>query len=63
MNDFLSLRNRAQEEWDKLEHSSEPVIYIGMGSCGIASGAGRIWERASEIIQKKKIRAKLLKVG
>ncbi len=51
------------EEWNQLEHSSEPVIYIGMGSCGIASGAGRIWERTSEIIRREKIRAKLLKVG
>jgi NADH-quinone oxidoreductase subunit F len=63
MNDFTALRNRAMEEWEQLEHSSEPVIYIGMGSCGIASGAGRIWERTSEIIKREKIRAKLLKVG
>ena len=63
MNDLLALRNRAQEEWEQLEHSSEPVIYIGMGSCGIASGAGRIWERASMIIQQEKIQARLLKVG
>jgi NADH:ubiquinone oxidoreductase subunit F (NADH-binding) len=63
MNDFLALRNRAQEEWEQLEHASQPVIYIGMGSCGIASGAGRIWERASEIIRQEKIEARLLKVG
>jgi len=63
MNDFLALRKRALEEWQQLEHSPEPVIYIGMGSCGIASGAGRIWDRTREIIQRKKISAKLMKVG
>ena len=63
MSDLLSLRNRALEEWDQLEHASEPVIYIGMGSCGIASGAGRIWDRASKIIQQENIPARLLKVG
>ncbi len=63
MSDLLSLRNRALEEWDQLEQTSEPVIYIGMGSCGIASGAGRIWDRASKIIQQSNIPARLLKVG
>jgi len=63
MSDLLSLQNRALEEWDQLEQTSEPVIYIGMGSCGIASGAGRIWERANEIIQQESIPARLLKVG
>ena len=63
MNDFPALRKHALEEWDQLEHSPEPVIYIGMGSCGIASGAGRIWDRAVEIIEQEKITAKLLKVG
>jgi NADH:ubiquinone oxidoreductase subunit F (NADH-binding)/NAD-dependent dihydropyrimidine dehydrogenase PreA subunit len=63
MNDFLTLQKRAIEEWQQLEQSPEPVIYIGMGSCGIASGAGRVWEHASEIIQRKKINARLLKVG
>ena len=63
MNDFQALRTRAKEEWKQLEHSSQPVIYIGMGSCGIASGADRIWKRASEILEKEKIQARLLKVG
>ncbi|MCK5137991.1 MAG: 4Fe-4S binding protein [Bacteroidales bacterium] len=34
-----------------------------MGSCGIASGAGKVWDRASEILHQEKIPAKLLKVG
>ena len=63
MNDLQSLRTRAQEAWDQLENASDPVIYIGMGSCGIASGAGRVWDRASKIIQEENITARLLKVG
>jgi len=63
MNEFLTLQKRAIEEWQQLEQSPDPVIYIGMGSCGIASGAGRVWEHATEIIQRKKINARLLKVG
>jgi NADH:ubiquinone oxidoreductase subunit F (NADH-binding) len=63
MNDFPSLYMHALKEWEQLEHSASPVIYIGMGSCGIASGADRIWNRAREIIQKENIAARLLKVG
>jgi NADH-quinone oxidoreductase subunit F len=63
MNDLSILRKQAEEEWEQLEHASEPVIYIGMGSCGIASGAGRIWELASEIVQREKLKARLMKVG
>ena len=56
MNDFHSLYMRAQKEWEHLEHAADPVIYIGMGSCGIASGAGRVWDRASQIIENKGLR-------
>ncbi len=63
MNDLQSLYTHARQEWDQLEHTADPVIYIGMGSCGIASGAGRVWERAREIIQKENLNARLLKVG
>jgi len=63
MNDFLALRNTALEKWEQLQHSPEPVIYIGMGSCGIASGAGKVWDRTCKIIQQEKLPAKLTKVG
>jgi NADH:ubiquinone oxidoreductase subunit F (NADH-binding)/NAD-dependent dihydropyrimidine dehydrogenase PreA subunit len=63
MIDFPAIRQQAEEEWTRLENSVEPVIYIGMGSCGIASGAGKIWDHAVKIIRKEKVRAKLMKVG
>jgi NADH:ubiquinone oxidoreductase subunit F (NADH-binding)/NAD-dependent dihydropyrimidine dehydrogenase PreA subunit len=63
MNDLQSLYTRAQQEWEQLEHTAEPVIYVGMGSCGIASGADQVWERASEIIRKENLNVRLMKVG
>jgi len=63
MNDLLSLYKRAQHEWEQLEQAVDPVIYVGMGSCGIASGADRVWKRTCEIIEKENISARLLKVG
>ncbi|MCD6565779.1 MAG: NADH-quinone oxidoreductase subunit NuoF [Bacteroidales bacterium] len=34
-----------------------------MGSCGIASGADKVWNLVHETIRKEKIKAKVLKVG
>ncbi len=63
MNDFLTYREKATREWKALQHPAQPVIYVGMGSCGLASGAGEVWERAREILKREKIRARLVKVG
>jgi NADH-quinone oxidoreductase subunit F len=63
MNSLDKLRLRAREEWKQLEEAAVPVIYIGMGSCGIASGAGKLWERTAEIIERENINARLMKVG
>ncbi len=63
MNDFLKTREKAVGEWQELQHPAEPVIYIGMGSCGLASGAGEVWRLTREILDQKKIKARVLKVG
>jgi len=63
MNDFISLQKRSLVEWQELQNSPVPVIYIGMGSCGIASGAGEVWEKTNQILKQKKLKAKVLKVG
>ena len=63
MNEFLAYRKKAIREWERLQDPSQPVIYIGMGSCGLASGAGEIWDKTHEILAQKKIKASVLKVG
>ncbi len=63
MNDFLISREKAVREWQELQRSPEPVIYIGMGSCGLASGAGEVWRLTHEILDREKIKARVLKVG
>ncbi len=63
MTDFQSLQKRSGEEWEELQHSPVPVIYVGMGSCGLASGAGEIWHQINKILKSQKLEAKLLKVG
>ena len=63
MNDFPALQERSLEEWQALQQSPDPVIYIGMGSCGLASGAGDVWKLTREILDQRKLNIKVLKVG
>ncbi|MBA7522749.1 Ion-translocating oxidoreductase complex subunit C [subsurface metagenome] len=63
MNNFETIQKKALSEWQSLQENHEPVIYIGMGSCGIASGADKVWNQVHETISKEKIKAKVLKVG
>jgi NADH-quinone oxidoreductase subunit F len=63
MNDFRDIQARAISEWNGLRESRDPVIYIGMGSCGLASGAGEVWELTHELLHQHNIKARVLKVG
>ncbi len=42
---------------------SRPVIYIGAGTCGLASGAGKTMEAARAYLKKKKIQGDIIEVG
>ncbi|MFH0867280.1 MAG: NADH-quinone oxidoreductase subunit F, partial [Bacteroidota bacterium] len=63
MNNFSKLQKNAFEEWQQLQNSNIPVIYVGMGSCGIASGAGAVYNTLQENLRKNKINARIIKVG
>lgn len=63
MNDFSALQQISLKEWQMLQASPDPVIYIGMGSCGLASGAGDVWDLTKEILDHQKLKIKVLKVG
>ncbi len=63
MSDILAIQKRATEEWQALQHSQHPVIYIGMGSCGLASGAGAVWNSVQKALLKSKRKVDLIKVG
>ncbi|MFH1322039.1 MAG: NADH-quinone oxidoreductase subunit NuoF [Bacteroidota bacterium] len=63
MNNFKKLQEKAKDEWQALQNSAVPVIYVGMGSCGLASGAGEVWDNIHKTIAAKKIKAQVVKVG
>ena len=63
MSDILAIQKRATEQWQALQHSQHPAIYIGMGSCGLASGAGEVWNRVQKTLLESKRKVDLIKVG
>ena len=40
--DFTAIRETAVKEWEWLENLPQPLIQIGMGTCGRASGAEEV---------------------
>jgi len=42
---------------------SEPVIYIGTGTCGLGAGAGKTLAKISHFLNEKNIKAKIIEVG
>ncbi|MBI4648670.1 MAG: NADH-quinone oxidoreductase subunit NuoF [Bacteroidia bacterium] len=62
-NDFTGFQKNSADEWQELQTPRTPVIYIGMGSCGIASGAGKVYDTILKTIAKKKVKNQVIKVG
>ena len=63
MTSLHSIQQKAQDQWQALQESSDPIVYIGMGSCGLASGAGEVWDQLARTITSKKLNTRILKVG
>ena len=56
-------RKTAEKNWDKLQHSPRPVIYVGAGSCGRAAGATEVIEAIRGRLKEKKVAARVVEVG
>lgn len=63
MSSFHSIQQEAGEKWQALQESKDPVLFVGMGSCGLASGAGEVWDQLTRTIASRKLKVQVLKVG
>jgi NADH:ubiquinone oxidoreductase subunit F (NADH-binding)/NAD-dependent dihydropyrimidine dehydrogenase PreA subunit len=63
MNEIAHIQKEAAEQWEALQNSPFPVIYIGMGSCGLASGAGEVWNYLKQIRSNGRKDLIITKVG
>ena len=63
MNDFLTRTKKAEQKWASLMTSEEPVIYLGMASCGRAAGALEVMAAVKETLEEHNLKAKIIEVG
>jgi len=61
--DYASLQAKAARQWAWLENLPQPLITIGMGTCGRASGAGEVLAAARETLKSTRILARIMEVG
>ena len=56
-------RKRAEARWAALAASPRPVVYIGMGSCGKAAGAGAVHDAVLQYLAERGVDAAVVGVG
>jgi len=60
---FEEIRQRAISEWEALEQSSKPRIFVGTGTCGKAAGADVVLATIEREIAERNIDATVTQVG
>jgi len=60
---FEDIKRQAMAQWETTQNSTKPRILIGMGTCGIAAGAGDILETIARELEKAGIKAEIIQVG
>ena len=63
MRSLRKIYAKASGQWESLQTSSVPVLYVGAATCGRAAGAGDVIKRVQAEIWDKHIDAKLVQVG
>jgi len=63
MRSLKKIYSDATDQWEALQTSSMPVLYVGAATCGRAAGAGGVIERLEAEIRDKHIDAKVVEVG
>ena len=60
---FDEIQSKAVLEWEALEHSAKPRIFIGTATCGRAAGALTVLEAINSELAKRNIEAIITPVG
>lgn len=63
MNNYKLLREKADQIWQQLVNSEEPVIYIGAATCGRSAGALAAKKGFEEKLEEAGLAAKIVEVG
>ncbi|MBN2187628.1 MAG: NADH-quinone oxidoreductase subunit NuoF [Dehalococcoidia bacterium] len=60
---FEEIQNRAEAEWEALEHSEKPRILVGAATCGRSAGALNVLQTINEELARRSIDAIVMQVG
>ena len=60
---YATLKSRADREWNWLESLPQPLIQIGMGTCGKAAGADDVWNTVQTSMKELNLLARTMEVG
>ena len=60
---YSSIKARAEREWYLLENLPQPLLLIGMGTCGRASGAQDILDAAKHALRRMNILGRIIETG
>jgi NADH-quinone oxidoreductase subunit F len=63
MSKLEELTEKSKKDWDDLNATADPVIYLGMASCGKAAGAEATKKAILDTLARHGIKAHLLEVG
>lgn len=61
--DFTFTKERAEKNWKALENLRQPLIQIGMGTCGKAAGAEEVYAAAKQTLKQMNLLGRILQVG
>ena len=61
--DYTSIKKKADREWDLLERLPQPLVLIGMGTCGRAAGAQEVFDTARQSLKDMNLLGRVLQVG
>ncbi|MCP4622322.1 MAG: 4Fe-4S dicluster domain-containing protein [bacterium] len=60
---FSEIKKRAEDEWNRLQQSKEPTLFIGAATCGRSAGALETKKTFQEEFEKRGISANIIEVG
>ncbi len=60
---FAAIKAKAEREWNALANLPQPLIHIGMGTCGKAAGAEDVYSVAKQTLRQMNLLGRVLQVG
>ncbi|MEW6335635.1 MAG: NADH-quinone oxidoreductase subunit NuoF [Thermodesulfobacteriota bacterium] len=61
--EYQAMKHQSEKQWKALQELEEPLIWIGMGTCGRAAGADLVNGAVRRTLKKMRLTGRILPVG